>query len=94
MCTKQGMTVFLAIKKHTSVFKRFTGKHFKIEEMKTFVIEIFYFLTKVGFLDCFFRLSSTAPALVSQVYPNPPLDGTLYHITKLMDGRPSISMNA
>ena len=54
MYPKQGMTVFLAIKKHTngSVFIRFTGKHFKIEEIKTFVIRNFDFSTKV----VFFRL--------------------------------------
>ena len=61
MCPKQGMTVFLAIKTHTngSVFIRFTGKHFKIEEIKTSVIKIVIFSTKVVFFRMvFFRLSS------------------------------------
>ena len=56
MFSKQGMTVFLAIKKHTngSVFIRFTGKHFEIEEIKTFVIIFKKISTKVFFLDWFY----------------------------------------
>ena len=38
-----------------SAFIRFTGKHFKIEEILTFVIKICNFSTKVGFLDWVFK---------------------------------------
>ena len=50
------MTVFLATKNHTIglVFIRFTGKHFEIEEILTFVIKIFNFSAKVGFFRLLF----------------------------------------